>query len=429
MLNSTINFDFIETELGPLPRDWNLVTLGKYIDLQTGKRMKGGAREKMGILSIGGEHITDSGNISINIPKYITEEFYNSLNQGKVNSRDLLMVKDGATTGKLAFVEKLPLPKLAVNEHVFIIRSNDSNTILNEYLYYMLLSSLGQSQIQKKFHGLIGGVNRNDVESLVIPLAPLPEQCAIAQVLSTVRQAIEATERVIAAARELKRSMMKHLFTYGPVLVHEADQVPLKETEIGAVPEEWEVRRIEEITHELRNRNSELSYSRDDVLSVSNVLGFFPSDRSLGKDFSKYKIVKHRQFGYNPMRLNVGSIAFRHKKKTGIVSPDYIVFKANEEKVIPEYINQYRYTGNWWKQIQMSGQGSIRIRYYYRHIKEFFIPVPTIEVQSKVTTILELIDNKIQQEENRKYALEALFNSLLHNLMTGKIRVGIADAK
>jgi type I restriction enzyme S subunit len=74
-----------------------------------------------------------------------------------------------------------------------------------------------------------------------IPLPPLEEQKAIAGILSTVQSAIEKTEKVINALKNLKKSMMKHLFTYGPVAEEEAEKVELKETEIGPIPKHWEV--------------------------------------------------------------------------------------------------------------------------------------------------------------------------------------------
>lgn len=92
----------------------------------------------------------------------------------------------------------------------------------------------------------VGTTNRRRIQvaeflRAPIPLPPLQVQRAIAHVLDTVQRAREATERVLAAAQELKRSLMRYLFTYGPVPLPEAGQVPLKETVVGPLPEHWEV--------------------------------------------------------------------------------------------------------------------------------------------------------------------------------------------
>jgi len=51
------------------------------------------------------------------------------------------------------------------------------------------------------------------------------------------------------------------------------------------------------------------------------------------------------------------------------------------------------------------------------------IPLPPLSEQQKIASILSAIDEKIEAEESKKQALEDLFRSMLHNLMTAKIRV------
>ncbi len=81
---------------------------------------------------------------------------------------------------------------------------------------------------------------------VIVP--PVPERQGIAGVLQAVQQAKEAAEKVIGATRRLKQSLLNHLFTYGPVSFDQADQVVLKETEVGGLPESWAVISLGEIT-------------------------------------------------------------------------------------------------------------------------------------------------------------------------------------
>ena len=85
------------------------------------------------------------------------------------------------------------------------------------------------------------------ISEIQIPLPPLAEQKNIAFVLSSIQDAKEKTEQVIKALKETKKSLMKHIFTYGPVSIADKAKVKLKDTEIGRIPVEWDVVRLGDV--------------------------------------------------------------------------------------------------------------------------------------------------------------------------------------
>ena len=83
-----------------------------------------------------------------------------------------------------------------------------------------------------------------------IPLPPLPEQRAIAHVLQTIQEAKSTRQRELALERERKAALMDYLFSYG------TKDEPRKQTEIGEIPESWEVVRLGEVLRKLPNMDN-----------------------------------------------------------------------------------------------------------------------------------------------------------------------------
>jgi type I restriction enzyme, S subunit len=197
---------------------------------------------------------------------------------------------------------------------------------------------------------------------------------------------------------------------------------------VGNLPADWRVEPLGNLTSEQTDRNPDLQFTRDNVLTVDNQLGLIPSDRKLGDDFSRYKIVKEDCFAYNPMRLNVGSIGLWEHPEPAVVSPDYIVFECNREKLLPQFLDFFRRTHSWKVQIQQSGQGSIRIRYYFRHIAEFFVLLPPLPEQRAIAHVLRTVQQAKEATERVLAATRELKKSLMRHLFTyGPVPVDQAD--
>jgi len=166
--------------------EWPLVTLDRVlVALESGSRPSGGASAiANGIPSLGGEHIDDRGGFRIETVRYIPDSHYCTMSQGIIRRRDILLVKDGATTGKASLVrDDFPFERAAVNEHVFIVRVDD-RIAEPTYVFYFLFSPRGKAEILRDHRGAtIGGISRSFASQVRLPLPTLSEQCRIVEIL------------------------------------------------------------------------------------------------------------------------------------------------------------------------------------------------------------------------------------------------------
>jgi len=171
-------------------------TIGELCDIFNGSRPKGGAVTE-GVLSIGGEHINYNGSFNLENPRYIPIEYFKNLGKGKLEFNDVLIVKDGATTGKMGFFDsRSPFKVAAVNEHVFIFRKK-STEILPYYLYQILRSENGKNEILKfKVGAAVGGINLN-IKNLKIPLPPISIQEEIVAEIESYQKIIDGARQVV----------------------------------------------------------------------------------------------------------------------------------------------------------------------------------------------------------------------------------------
>jgi len=248
--------EFKETEVGEIPKDWDLESLEWATEsLESGNRPKGGSlkHDPKGVLSIGGENITWQGDLVLNECLRFEKDFYEFLNKGKIEKDDILLVKDGATIGKLVFIREIPEDKAMVNEHVFLIKTNKEK-YNPRFLFYYLFSEAGQMLIESAIGGSAqGGITKGILDIVKILKFNPCEQSRIAIVLSWFDDLIDNKKRQNEILEKTAMAIFKSWFIDFEPFKKEA----FVDSELGKIPKGWSVKSIDKLA-EIRNG---LSYS------------------------------------------------------------------------------------------------------------------------------------------------------------------------
>jgi type I restriction enzyme S subunit len=182
--------------------------------LESGGRPKGGASlDNKGIPSLGAEHLDSNGGFNFKSVKYIPEDYFNGLKNGIIEKENILIVKDGATTGKVSFVtEDFPFEKASVNEHVFLLKI-DKSKAFPRFAFQYLKCPQGQRAIMRDFRGAtVGGISRGFVDFVKFELPPLPDQLHIANLLSKAENLIAQRKESIRLLDEFLKSVFLEMF-------------------------------------------------------------------------------------------------------------------------------------------------------------------------------------------------------------------------
>jgi type I restriction enzyme S subunit len=402
---------FKETELGPLPEEWEVVRLGEVAEITMGQSPPGETYNTQGIGMPFLQGKAEFGKVHPSPVKYTT----NPLKIGK--------------TGSVLISVRAPVGDVNIADMDYCIGRGLASISFkneygcNEYLFYCL--QFLKPLLEKEGYGsTFKAINKEVLTKFQIPLPPLEEQKAIAGILSTVQSAIEKTEKVINALKNLKKSMMKHLFTYGPVAEEEAEKVELKETEIGLIPKHWEVVRLGEVAEIIMGQSPP-----GETYNTQGVgMPFLQGKAEFGKVYPSP--VKYTT---NPLKIGkTGSVLISVRAPVGDVNIANMDYCIGRGLASISFKNGYGYNEYLFYCLQFlkpllekEGYGSTFKAINKEVLTKFQIPLPPLEEQQKIAQILQSIDQRIEKEEKYKNALQNLFKSLLHNLMTGKIRVRV----
>lgn len=309
-----------------------------------------------------------------------------------------------------------------------------AKSIHSQFLYHLLF--LRRKYLQKISQGsTFEAINSKELSDLLIFLPAVTEQKKIAEILTTLDEAIENTDQIIEKTKEVRKGLMQRLLTCG--IGHKK----FKKTEIGEIPEEWKIVSLEVlfdfinghafytdgyvnegyrvidllnittegkfqltekdkfVSEEVYNKYPKVHLHKDDIIII--MTDITPDKKLLGKS----AIVDGS--GKYVLNQRVGCL----RKKDVTFDLGFIRYVINSDMAHKKFVYH--------------SLGTAQFYINTPTIKNMKVTLPPLSEQYKITEILSDVDTKIEKEEGYKAELEQLKKALMQVLLTGKIRVSV----
>ena len=413
------------TELGEIPNEWSIMKLSEIAEINPRREV---LEDKDTVSFIAMEDITNNGRV-INKTDKLYEEVKKGYTPFKDNDVLLAKITPCFENGKRALVGKLSNGIGFGSTEFHVLRANKEG--ISKFLYYVISSHRFMSKAENNMTGSAGQkrVPTEFIKDYVLAVPTIKEQEKIASILSTIDEQIDNVDALIEKNKELKKGLMQPLFTKG------IGHTKFKNTEIGEIPEEWDVKKIGDICevkggkrlpkgYQLEDEDNAFPYIRVADMYMGGIrqddIKYVPKD--IVDKIKNYKISKDDLFisvagtlgivGQVPYELDGANLTENADKLCNIQINKLYLMKVLQSNIVQSIIEAEQ---------TKSAQPKLALT----RIKEFLIPVPSDIEQVKIASILMEVDEKIGQYKNKKQKLEELKKGLMQQLLTGMIRVTV----
>lgn len=353
--------------------------------------------------------------------------------------------------GQLLLVTRTGVGKLAIAPCDIAISQDITGVYVDEekadtnFLFYRMRQ--GVEDLKKLNQGTsINGIIRSDLVAYPLELPPLPTQRRIAEMLSTVDEAIEQTEALIAKYQQIKAGLMHDLFTRGVTadgrLRPTRAQAPhlYKDSPLGWIPKEWEVVPLSNVTHFIT------SGSRGWAEYYSEVGPLFIRIGNLTRE--------HINFRWDSVR-RVLLPNFTEGQRTAVQLNDILISITADLGIVAvagnalgeAYINQHialvrpkvesevsRFLGHFLSTVRVQKQflrlndSGAKAGLNLPAIGKILVVKPLDDLEAKrIAAMLDEVDLTIECHKQEVAKLRQQKHGLMHDLLTGRVRVKVGQ--
>jgi type I restriction enzyme S subunit len=407
-MKSVVPPGYKQTEVGVIPEDWEIRTIGDSMRLINGRAFKPEDWKERGIPIIRIQNLNDSES-TFNYCSTLVEDRH------LIEAGDLLFAWSG-TTGTSFGARVWGGPTGVLNQHIFKVIP-DQKKLTPAYAFLVLCKV--QESIEKQAHGFKASfvhVKKSDLVGVQLPLPPTKaEQETIADTLSNADALIESLEQLIAKKCYIKQGAMQELLT--------------GKKRLPGFSGEWEVKRLGDVA-EMGSGGTPPSsvpaYYDGDIpwVSISDmtkggkvILG---TDRSLSREGFSQSAAQMFSTGtvLYAMYASLGECSIAGMS---LCTSQAILGIRPKDNLNEEFL-YYRLT-SLKTAVKSMGQQGTQANLNKGMVQAFLLKLPPILEQTAIATILSDMDAEIATLETKLAKTRQLKQGMMHNLLTGRVRL------
>ena len=426
-----------QTEVGLIPDDWEVIKFGDKVDIFRG----GSPRpiERYITTNANGINWIKIGDVRPN-DKYIRQTEEKIILEGKSRSRE---VKKGdfILSNSMSFGRPYILNIDGCIHDGWLTIQNYTECFDKEFLYYLLGSDEVFTQyVQMAAGSSVQNLNKEKVADLQLKVPPLPEQQRIAKALSDVDALISTTEKLLQKKKNIKQGTMQELLTGKKRLPGFAKSTRTKMTELGEIPEDWEVKSLGDIFSIKHGYGFEGQFFSSEnnqhiVVTPGNFkleggfqkqkqpiyyTGTYPDEFKLKPNdliIMMTDLSKNSDTLGNPAIVPDDGNDYLHNQRIGLI-------QIHNDSFVKDYIYLLLCTKEYHEAVVSTAAGSTVKHTSPNRIYSINLVVSTSkEEQTAIANVLSSMDKEIETLNAKLEKYRNLKTAMMQQLLTGKIRL------
>ncbi|WP_368199030.1 restriction endonuclease subunit S [Aeromonas sp. R7-4] len=409
-----------QTEVGVIPEDWQLSDIRAIssIPMQNGLFFEP-KRKGVGVPLI---NVADMyASAPINVERLgLFNATLNEINVFRALPGDLFFTRSSVVPSGIAYcnVYVSNYESVVFDSHLIRVRAKQ-DIIYPKFLYLNCISKHARaSLIAEAKTATMTTIDQGAINRCPVIIPPKKEQIAIVTVLSDSDALIDALEQLIAKKQAIKSATMQQLLTGRtrlPAFALRPDGTPkgYKPSELGDIPEDWEVVSLGDICglyQPVTISGSQLKESGYPVYGANGLIGFY----------EKYNH-EASQVIVTCRGSTCGTVNYTVAKSW--ITGNAMVVDVDKNKNLDKNFTYYMLSH---QDLTVCVTGSGQPQIVRSPLAAFKVVLPEIEEQTAIATILSDMDNEQQALTQKLDKARALKQGMMQQLLTGKIRLPLA---